>query len=76
MATPKGLEMSLAEIAPFGDVVFLVGPDKIKLQVVSGILRILKVFEAMLGSNFAEGQGHNCDSPKEIDLPEDDAKAL
>ncbi|EPE26244.1 hypothetical protein GLAREA_02156 [Glarea lozoyensis ATCC 20868] len=67
----------LGQIAPFGDAVFLVGPDAVRLQVVSIFVRThSKVFEAMLGTNFAEGQKSISNKTKTISLPEDDADAL
>jgi hypothetical protein len=77
MATFEDLKKPLAEIAPFGDVIFLVGPEAVKLRIVSTFLRThSKVFEAMLGPSFSEDQNLTFHKPKEIDLPKDDAGAL
>jgi hypothetical protein len=77
MATFEDLKKPLAEIAPFGDVIFLAGPEAVRLRIVSTFLQThSKVFEAMLGPSFSEGQNLSTRKPKEIELPEDDADAL
>lgn len=65
------------EIAPDGDVILVVGPDKIKLRVHALFLKIAsKVFNAMLGPHFREGQGTSSAFPKEILMPDDDAETM
>jgi hypothetical protein len=67
----------ITEIAADGDIILVVGHDGVKLRVHSLILKTAsKVFSAMLGPYFSEGQNITKDCPKEILLPEDDADAL
>lgn len=79
--TMDGIEEEKAtgvnEICPSGDVVFLVGTEEKRFRVSSAVLRNASpYFRALLGPRFSEGQGLSEDSPKEIALPEDDAKSL
>ncbi|RSL59424.1 hypothetical protein CEP53_005824 [Fusarium sp. AF-6] len=69
---------SLREIIPGGDVILVVGPKKVKIQVSSHLLRTTSpVFNVMLGPNFKEGIAlRENEGPTEIVLPEDNAKAL
>ncbi|CZR63190.1 uncharacterized protein PAC_13086 [Phialocephala subalpina] len=72
---------ALPDIAADGDVVFLVGADKARLRVYSLILKnTSKVFSAMLGPQFSEGQAllirTTNTQPVELPLPEDDPDAL
>ncbi|RSL86896.1 hypothetical protein CEP51_002560 [Fusarium floridanum] len=69
---------SLREIIPGGDVILVVGPKKVKIQVSSHLLRTTSpVFNVMLGPNFKEGTAlRENEGPTEIVLPEDNAKAL
>ena len=64
-------------IAPSGDLVLLVGdPVEVKLLVSSAVLQdASKVFAALLGPHFLEGQPTQ-GGPKEIELPEDDAVGM
>ncbi|KAL2037631.1 hypothetical protein N7G274_009576 [Stereocaulon virgatum] len=64
-------------IAPDGDVILIVGPDKARLRVHSHALKMAsKVFSAMLGPHFREGQGLNGFLPREISIPDDDPDAM
>jgi hypothetical protein len=64
-------------IAPDGDVILIVGPDKVRLRVHSHALKMAsKVFSAMLGPHFREGQGLNGFLPREIVIPDDDAEVI
>lgn len=68
---------SVTEIATDGNVIFVVGPHKKRLQVSSFILQnASKYFRNMFGPNFSEGQGLTADIRKEILMPGDDANAL
>jgi BTB/POZ domain len=68
---------SIVEIATNGDITLVVGPEKRKLQVNSCVLKnASKVFNAMLGPQFREGQDLHGNSPKEIIMPDDNADAL
>lgn len=61
------------EIYPEGDTLLLCGQSKVKLLVHSIFLtNVSKVFRAMLGPNFREGQPQTNGGPREIPLPEDD----
>lgn len=66
-------------IAQSGDLVLAIGtPANTKLLVSADVLkRASKVFAALLGPNFREGQKKGTSArPKEIELPEDNAKAM
>ncbi|KAJ0364586.1 hypothetical protein COL154_004966 [Colletotrichum chrysophilum] len=72
---------AINNIAPDGDVIMVIGPKDKEFRLHSQILKAAsKVFKAMLGPNFAEGQQllnnriHN--DPVKIDLPEDDAYSM
>lgn len=67
----------LADIAPHGDVVLLIGPDKACLRVWSQCLRTAStVFDVMFGPYWSEGRGLSSNAPPEIALPEDNPDAL
>ncbi|KAJ5721177.1 uncharacterized protein N7483_009111 [Penicillium malachiteum] len=69
MAEP-GVE-GMREICKHGDLVLVVGPEKLKLQVLSGVLRnSSRVFDAMLGPNWKEG------GAAKVGLPEDNGIAM
>lgn len=66
-------EGAVHEIYPGGDIIFLCGPSKVKLLVHSIFLtNASRVFGAMLGPFFSEGQPQTDSGPREIPLPEDD----
>jgi hypothetical protein len=63
------------DIAPDGDVILVVGPEKARLRVHSQFLRAASnVFAAMLGPCWKEGQG--LFEGREVSLMEDDADAM
>ncbi len=65
------------DISPDGDVVLIVGPQGARLRIQSQCLRCAsKVFSAMLGPTWSEGQGPPKEYPREVRLEEDDADAL
>ena len=64
-------------IVPTGDIILVVGGGKTELRVHSVCMRTAsKVFDAMLGPRFLEGQTSNGDAPKKISLPDDNAAAM
>jgi hypothetical protein len=69
---------TVLKIAADGDVILVVGPEKLKLRVHSLFLKAAsKPFSAMFGADWKEG--HNMldqDGPAELPLPEDNATAL
>lgn len=68
---------SIDEIATNGDIILVVSLEKRKLQVNSGVLKnASKVFNAMFGPHFSEGQNLPGNSPKEVSMPDDNADAL
>ncbi|KAL6825177.1 hypothetical protein V8C40DRAFT_245748 [Trichoderma camerunense] len=69
---------TIVEIAPEGDLILIVGPEKAKLRVRSMFLRaVSKPFSAMFRPDWKEGRDLlDCDRPTEIPLPEDNAAAL
>ena len=72
-ATPSSTHV----IAHEGDIILVAGPDRVHLRVSSHCLRASsKVFEAMFGPHWYEGQGLSSVTPKEVPLVEDDAEAL
>jgi hypothetical protein len=71
-----GLE-GLSEITSDGDVILVVGVENTRLRVNSQSLRYAsKVFSAMFGPDWSEGQRLSKQLPTEIALPDDDAKAM
>ncbi|EME88678.1 uncharacterized protein MYCFIDRAFT_7388, partial [Pseudocercospora fijiensis CIRAD86] len=66
------------KIAQLGDLILEVGGSKAKLLVSSTVLTSLsKVFAALLGPHFKEGQvQRSAETPQVVDLPEDDAAAM
>lgn len=73
-------EESTTDIAPDGDVTFLVGREKKRFRTYSLVVKnASKVFAALLGPHFSEGQAlsaNNHNMPAEILLPEDDPEAF
>ena len=68
---------SIEEIATNSDIILVVGPEKRKLQVNSCVLKnASKVFNAMFGPHFREGQDLHGNYPKEIPMLDDNADAL
>lgn len=66
------------DIAADGDIILVVGPEKMKIRAQSLILKATsKPFSAMLGPNWKEGrQQHAADVLKELQLPDDDAAGM
>ncbi|KAL2192952.1 hypothetical protein P885DRAFT_64422 [Corynascus similis CBS 632.67] len=65
------------DIAPDGDVVFVIGPSERRLRVYSLFVKTASpVLKAMLRPNFEEGQQLAKTGSAEIALPEDDAEAM
>ena len=65
------------DISPDGDVVLVVGPRNVRLRIQSQVLWCAsKVFGAIFGPTWSEGQGLSKESPREVRLVEDDADAL
>ncbi|KAI8263577.1 hypothetical protein K4K56_005526 [Colletotrichum sp. SAR 10_98] len=71
----------IIDVAADGDIIMIVGPEQRKFRVHSVMLKSAsKVFNAMLGPNFAEGRqlrnnGHYSEITK-IELPEDNADGI
>ena len=64
-------------IAPTGDVLLVVGEEETRLRVHSVcMMSASKVFDAMLGPHFSEGQPSKEAFPKGIPMPDDDARAM
>ena len=76
-SSPSNAPSETCAIAPTGDTILVVGDRKIGLRVHSLCMRNgSKVFDAMFGPHFTEGQPTNGSLPKEIHMPDDDAKAM
>jgi hypothetical protein len=70
-------DSSTADIAPDGDIILLVGAEMKRLRAHSLVLKSAsRVFNAMLGPRFSEGQKLDDKESTEIDMPEDDAEAM
>ena len=79
MAGPRDNEQSrTVEIAEEGDVVLVVGPEKLKLRANSLFLKTAsKPFSAMFGPEWKEGRSlFGRDGPVELPLPEEYGAAL
>ncbi|KKP06387.1 hypothetical protein THAR02_01535 [Trichoderma harzianum] len=83
METPNDTQTNtIVEIAPRGDLILVVGPEKAKLHVKSTWLReVSKPFSAMFRPDWKEGRDlldcdRPVDRPTEIPLPEDNAAAM
>ena len=76
-SNPSNAPSETYAIAPTGDTILVVGDRKTGLRVHSPCMRnASKVFDAMLGPHFSEGQSSNGSLPKEIHMPDDDARAM
>ncbi|KAH7021581.1 uncharacterized protein B0I36DRAFT_297316 [Microdochium trichocladiopsis] len=65
------------QICGRGDVILLIGPHQAPLKVQSRCLRTAsKVFDAMFGPNWNEGQNLSQDRPKSVELGDDDFGAM
>lgn len=72
-ATPP----TLPHVVPDGDVILVLGSDRVHLRVASRCLRSAStVFDAMFGPDWSEGQNLSSESPKHIYLDEDDPEAM
>ncbi|KUJ19030.1 uncharacterized protein LY89DRAFT_612447 [Mollisia scopiformis] len=71
-------ERNVTDIAPDGDVILIIGLDKVKLRVHSLFLKTAsKPFSAMFGPAWKEGHELlDRNEPVELPLPEDDSGAL
>ncbi|KAK0619422.1 hypothetical protein B0T14DRAFT_537243 [Immersiella caudata] len=79
MNTPESTTETdpVINISPNGNAILVVGPQAVRLRVHSLHLQSAsKVFNAMLGPNWSEGQGLSEESPPTILLEEDDPEAL
>jgi len=66
-----------ADISPDGDITLIVGVENLRLKVYSQCLRSAsKIFGAMFGPDWSEGQRLSKNSPTEVPLLEDDADAM
>jgi hypothetical protein len=75
--TPYSGKDQLADIASDGDLVLIVGVEKVRLRVSSQCLRYAtKVFAKMFGPDWYEGERLSKKLPCEITLLYDDAKAM
>jgi hypothetical protein len=67
----------VTDISRNGDVIFVVGPEEVRLRVNSECLRAASnAFDAMFKPEWSEGQNLSKELPTEIPLPEDDADAM
>ena len=71
-------QSAVVEIIADGDVILIVGPEKMKLRVHSLFLKaVSRPFSAMFGPDWKEGHSlFGRDGPVELPLPEDNAAAL
>lgn len=70
-------DSATVDIAPDGDVILVVGAGMKRLEAYSLVLKSAsRVFSAMLGPRFSEGQRLDADESTEIYMPEDDAEAM
>ncbi|CAJ0550305.1 Ff.00g102350.m01.CDS01 [Fusarium sp. VM40] len=71
---------TIFQVGEDGDIMLVVGPNKVKIQVFSSFLKYISpVFRAMLDSPMSEGEAFRNrvnNSPIEIILPEDNARAM
>ncbi len=74
---PTNTLSEMHDIAPAGDIVLIVGDGKTRLRVHSVCMRtVSRVFDAMFGPHFSEGQPSKGVLPKEILMPDDNAAAM
>jgi hypothetical protein len=65
------------EIATLGDTILVVGLYNKKIRVCSSVLKnASKYFRLLFGPHFAEGQDLDSNNPKEVSMPDDNARAL
>ena len=79
MDTPESTSATdpIVSVSPNGDIILVVGPQAVRLRVHSLFLRSAsKVFNAMFGPNWSEGQGLSEQSPRQVIMEEDDPEAL
>ncbi|KAH6673377.1 hypothetical protein B0J14DRAFT_562842 [Halenospora varia] len=79
MVPPQPLSEEPVKIDPDGDVLFVVGCDKLtaRLRVSSKVLSLASpVFAAMFSPRFKEGSSLNSGCPYELPLPEDEPEAM
>jgi hypothetical protein len=70
-------DSSTADIAPDGDIIFLVGTGMKRLRAYSLVLKSAsRVFNAILSPRFSEGQRLDDNESTEIDMPEGDAEVM
>lgn len=73
----EGNDFTTADTAPDGDVILVIGAGMKRLKAYSLVLKSAsRVFSAMLGPRFNEGQRLDDNESTEIDMPEDDAEAM
>ena len=76
-AKRNGKPDRVGDISPDGDVILVLGVENIRLRVYSQCLRSAsKIFNAMFGPDWSEGQRLSEKSPLEVPLLEDDADAM
>jgi hypothetical protein len=77
MVVTERNDSATADIAPDGDVILVVGAGMKRLKAYSLVLKSAsRVFGAMLGPRFSEGQRLDDNESTEIDMPEDDAETM
>ena len=68
---------STGDISPSEDIFLVIAPDRVRLRVDSHCLRSAsRVFDAMFGPYWKEGQGLSDAFPKGVTLEEDDAESM
>ena len=76
-SNPASAPSKTYDIARHGDIILVVGEKETQLRVHSVCMRIAsKVFDAMLGPHFSEGQPSSGNHPKEISMPDDNAATI
>ena len=69
-------DSATADIAPDGDVIFIVGAGIKRLKTYLVLKSASRVFSALLGPRFSDGQRLDDNKSTEIDMLEDDAEAM